>query len=198
MNMALLKIGDFVEPVVSTRMPLIAVEDWVLITVRVNHEYEAVDSLRRRGWRAYYPSYEELVPTKRMFNGQPVRRLMRRSIIPGHVFTPIVPGIALELDMVIGAIGVVRTHAGDLLTIKDDDIQIIRGIEAGLNVPTKDDAAAHDFKVGEKVRFLDDLAGRWPPGKIVRIARKGRIGVEVALMGRKVMIYVLPHQIERT
>jgi hypothetical protein len=196
MNMAVMKIGDFVETPAPAPVRIGPVSEWVLITVRMNHEREAVDSLRRSGSRAYYPSYEELVPTKRQFNGQPVRRLMRRAIIPGHVFTPVVPGITLVLDLIIGAIGVVRTHAGDLLTIKDEDVQIIRAIEAGLNVPTT--AAEHSFKVGEKVGFVDDLTGRWPHGKIVRIARKGRIGVEVALMGRKVTIYVLPHQIERT
>jgi len=56
--------------------------------------------------------------------------------------------------------------------------------------------ALHHFKTGEKVRFIDDRLGRWPPGKIAGGA-DGKLTVEVEMMERIVPIIVLPHQIER-
>jgi len=50
---------------------------------------------------------------------------------------------------------------------------------------------------GEKVRFIDDTVRTWPAGTVEKLAQDGRIGVEIELMGRKVLIWVLPHQIER-
>jgi len=101
------------------------------------------------------------------------------------------------LGRIVGALDVVRTYSGGPLRISDEDIRIIRSIEIGLNTP-RPVKIVHDFKRGEKVSFIDDLIGRWPPGVIEKLAPDGRIGVEVDLMGRKVPITVLPHQIERT
>jgi transcription antitermination factor NusG len=173
--------------------------DRYLVVVRMNHELDAVDSFRRNQWRAYWPSYEQLMPTRRVRGGHPVRRVRRVGILPGYVFCAHEPGRDLQqhLETIIGVFDIVRTFSGRPLLIADADIQIIRRIEAGLNTP-RAEAPPHDFAVGENVRFVDDLIGRWPPGRIVRLARDGRIGVEVDLMGRKVDIVALPHQIERT
>jgi hypothetical protein len=195
MKMAMLKIGDFVETPAPQHIVL---DGWMLLTVRMNHERNAVDSLRRAGLRAYYPSYEELAATRQVFAGRPVRRLRRVAIIPGHVLTPLSSGIDELIDRTVGAIGVVRRDSGQVLTIDDLDVQVIRAIEASESLKACGNVVEHTFKPGDKVRFLDDLTGRWPPGTVVRVARKGRIGVEVALMGRKVTIYSLPHQLERT
>jgi transcription antitermination factor NusG len=59
------------------------------------------------------------------------------------------------------------------------------------------DKVDHDFKCGEKVSFIDDTVRIWPAGTVEKLAHDGRIGVEVELMGRKMIIWVLPHQIER-
>jgi len=127
------------------------------------------------------------------------RQRRRVRIIPGYVFADVDPQRDFEmlLGRIVGALDVVRTYSGGPLRISDEDIRIIRSIEIGLNTsrPVK---IVHDFKRGEKVSFIDDLIGRWPPGVIEKLAPDGRIGVEVDLMGRKVPITVLPHQIERT
>lgn len=167
-----------------------------LVMIRNSREGEAVDSYRRSNIGAYWPTYEELRPTKSKANGHPVCRKRRMAIIPGYIFPEVVPG-SLDLDRIIGAIDYVRRFSGDPLLINDDDVQIIRHIETGLNTP-KPQGSEHTFKVGEKVRFLDDLIGRWPTGKIIKLAQDGRISVEVSLMGRKLPITVFPHQIERT
>jgi|GEM_PF-5255356 len=179
-------------------LPVETGPDRYLVTVRMNRELDAVDSFRRNNIRCYWPSYEELAPTRRLFNGQPVRRLRRVGILPGYVFSAVDPNVDFTdlLDRIVGAFDVVRMLDGTPLHIPDADIQIIRRIEVGLNSPTTCDKS--DFKLGEKVRFVDDLVGRWPPGKIIKVAPGGRISVQIELMGRKVTIKVLPHQIERT
>lgn len=169
---------------------------WYLVMIRNAREGDAVDSYRRSNIRAYWPTYEELRPTRHKAKGHPICRKRRMSIIPGYIFPEAVEG-ALDLDGIIGAIDYVRKFSGDPLRISDEDIKIIRHIETGLNTP-KPESTEHTFKVGEKVRFSDDLIGRWPPGKIIKLAANGRISVEVSLMGRKLPITVFPHQIERT
>lgn len=172
--------------------------DRYLVMVRMNRELDAVDSFRRHSVPAYWPSYQELAPTQRVRGGHPVRRMRRVGIMPGYVFAAADHSfdMTLLLDRIVGAFDVVRTMSGNPLMIGDADIQIIRKIEIGLNAPSSE-KVIHDLKKGEKVRFVDDLIGRWPPGRISKLAKDGRIGVEVELMGRKVEITVLPFQIER-
>lgn len=170
--------------------------DRYLIMVRSSRELDAVDSFRRNRIPAYWPSYEGLVSTSRRINGHPVCVKRRIGIIPGYILPDAIPG-ALRLDVIVAAIDYIRTFDGTPLRICDADIQIIKRIEIGLNTP-KPGHAEHAFKKGEKVRFADDLMGRWPAGKIIKLADQGRIIVEVDLMGRKLPITVFPHQIERT
>ncbi len=172
---------------------------WYMIVVWPNREQDAADSFRRNNVRAYWPNYEKLTPTRRSKNGLRQRGLTLTGIIPGYVFSP--AGVGVEdfttlIERIVGIINVVRTYSGAPLFLAESDIQIIRRIEAGLNTPVPD-KSVHNFKTGEKVRFIDDLTGRWGPGKIVRLARDGRISVEVDLMGRKVAVIVFPQQIER-
>jgi transcription antitermination factor NusG len=168
-----------------------------LVMVRMNRELDAVDSFRRNNVQSYWPNYEELMPARRVYGVRPVRRIRRVGILPGYVFSAVDPNRDFTnlLDRIVAAYDVVRNASGCPLRIADADVQIIRRIEIGLNTPHEQ--AKHDLKVGEKVRFVDDLIGRWPPGKVAKLAREGRISVEVELMGRKVYITALPHQIER-
>lgn len=168
---------------------------YAMIVARGGRELDAVDSYRRLGIAACWPSYEELKPTRRKVNGHPVCLKFRRAVVPGYVFPEFVPG-CLGLDGIIGAIDVVRGCEGKPLRIRDIDMKIIRAIEENKNTP-KPGASEHPFKKAERVRFTDDITGEWPAGIIKDLARKGRITVEVSLMGRKVDIKVFPHQIER-
>lgn len=179
-------------PVEETKGP-----DWFMVVVRQGHELEAVDSMRRHNLLAYFPSYERLVTTRRSFEGRPIRRLVRSGIVP-YIFTPAGEGDFLgEKDRIVAVLDIVRTFSGTPLFLADRDIGIIRKIETGLNTP-KPEATAHDFKEGDKVRFVDDIYRNWPPGRVIKLAKDGRIIVEVALKGRVVPFTVFPFQIERT
>lgn len=194
----LAQVRTALEGITGVEAPPVAVlaPDHYLVMVRSSRELDAVDSFRRNRIPAYWPSYEGLVATSRRVNGHPVCLRRRIGIIPGYIMPDAIPG-ALDLDVIVAAIDYIRTFDGSPLRINDADIQIIRRIEGGLNTP-KPGNSEHAFKVGEKVRFSDDLMGRWPAGKIVKLAQEGRIIVEVDMMGRKLPITVFPHQIERT
>lgn len=173
--------------------------DWFMIVVRSNRELDAIDSMRRHGYRAYWPSYEKLIATKRQFEGRPIRRLVRVGVIP-YIFTPATSGgvDVVELrEEIVAVIDLARTDTGKPLLLRHADIEKIRRIEFGQN-GIKPENPKHDFKIGEKVRLVDDVTSDWPPGKIIKLAPDGRISVEITLMGRKVPISVLPFQIKRT
>jgi transcription antitermination factor NusG len=168
-----------------------------LVVVRNNHEFDSVDSFRRNMIPAYWASYEELLPSKKVQNGTTGRSVRRVGILPGLIFVPVdaAPDMQGLLHRIVGAIDFHRTYSGAPFVVEDADVRTIQRIEAGLNTPSK--IVTHKFKVGEKVRFTDDLDCRWPPGKIIKLAREGRIIVEVDAMGRKMPITVFPFQIEK-
>lgn len=174
--------------------------EWYLITVRPSHEIQAANAFRRSMIRAYWPNYVKLVPVRALRNGRLTRRNMPVAVIPGYIFSPAGAGEDFHdlVETIPEVINIVRTHSGDVLIVHQADIEIIRRIEAGLNTPEPLKKAVHSFRMGYKVRFIDDLTGRWPPGKIERLYADGRISIEVPLMGRMVPVTVLPHQIERT
>ncbi len=173
---------------------------WFMVVVRPGHDQQAADSFRRNGVRAYWPNYERIQTVRYRSNGnRPQQRLYLTPLMPGYVFSP--AGVTQEdftqiIERVVGVVKVVRTFSGAPLLLSEADIEIIRRIEAGLNTPDPI-KPIHNYKTGEKVRFVDDIVDRWPGGKIVKLARDGRISVELDLMGRKVVVIVFPHQIER-
>jgi transcription antitermination factor NusG len=168
-----------------------------LVVVRNSHEFDSVDSFRRNLIPAYWASYEELLPSKKMQNGFTGRRVRRVGILPGLIFVPVnaAPDMEGLLHRIVGAIDFHRTYSGAPFMVEDADVRTIQRIEVGLNTPSK--AVAHKFKDGDRVRFTDDLDSRWPPGKIIKLAREGRIIVEVDAMGRKMPITVFSSQIEK-
>lgn len=181
--------------------PEILPERYYMIVCRPNHEYDTVDSMRRNNQPAFWPSYEQLVTTRRVLNGQPVRKIRRIGIVAGYVFSPATSDrdFTMFLQRIVGAIEIAKSDAGNPIFLTDKDIAIFRRIER--DPEDKEHKAASPkraLQVGEKIRFKDDLQHRWPPGKVIKLARQGRIIVELSLMGRKVEVKALPHQIERT
>lgn len=168
-----------------------------LVIVRSGHELDAVDSFRRHGVEAYYPTYEQLVVTRQRRGVHPVRRLRRVGLIPGYVFCRVDAqrDFCGLLSVIIGAIDVVRTASGVALLIGDADLSIIRKIAIDRGVAACGKQGAR-YKLGQRVRMIDDVLRRWPAGKVAGIARDGRISVDVELMGRRVTISVQPSQIE--
>jgi len=168
------------------------------VIARVGRERETVDSLRRNGVRSEWPSYEVLEAKRERGTKRLVRRMRRVGVLPGYVFAS--PAIDVDFEdllrRVVGAIDIARKDSGKPLFIGEADLEIIRRITIGLNAP-RPNKVDHDFKRGEKVRFIDDVVRIWPAGTVEKLAQDGRIGVEVELMGRKMIIWVLPHQIEQ-
>ena len=173
---------------------------WYMIVVRMSRERDAVDSYRRRDIAAYWPSYESLVKTRLKLNGRFTRVQRRIGMIPGYVFAQQHDDFGWLIDRIIGGIDIVRRSSGLPLMLDVADIDLIKKIENGLNAPSAPPVgkAVHQFKIGEKVRFVDDLYRRWPPGKITWLADEGRISVETNLMGQAVAVTVLSSQIIRT
>lgn len=171
--------------------------EWYMVVVRSSYHLDAVDGLRRQGLRAYWPSYERSIASKRMVMGRQTRRSVRFGILP-YVLSPREPDLDFRSlsERVVSILDIVRTYSGAPLVLRDRDLSIIRRIDVSMNTP-KPEATLHNFKTGQKVRFRDDLANHWPPGVVIKVAKDNRIGVEVDLMGRKVPVTVFPHQIER-
>jgi hypothetical protein len=105
-------------------------EWWYMLVVRPSHEFEAVDSLRRHGFRAYWPSYERLISTRRRFEGRPIRRLVRIGILP-YVLSPVVDDIDLEIshEKIVSVVAIVRTFSGKPLFLRGADMAIIRKLD---------------------------------------------------------------------
>lgn len=191
------QVRSALEGITGQPAAVMSLQKWLMIIARGGRDLDVVDSLRRHGTRAFWASYEELTVTRQIVNGQPVRRLKRIGIVPGIVFTPADPhrNMTVFLEHIVGAVDFAKKASGAPLLIDDDDIEIIRRIDGTDQAkPSK----AHDFKVGDKVRFKDDINRRWPPGLVTRVVPNGRISVELSGMGRKLELRPLPHQIERT
>lgn len=178
------------------------VSEWCMIIVRPNMEQEARDALRRRGVGAYWPNYEklEVVKSRLTEDGRSVRRLRLASVVSGIIFSPATLNNVFwnGIDFAPGVINIARRSSRDLVILTDTDIVLIHKIEEGLNKPPVE-KIIHNFKVGDKVRLVGAQGDRWPPGVIIKVARNGRITIEIDAMGRKVKFNdLLPHQIERT
>jgi transcription antitermination factor NusG len=120
-------------------------------------------------------------------------------VIPGYLFVvpdPIKTFWEVTKRNIEGIANVVRTFSGDLAMLKDSDIDVIRSIERTMNTPVPG-KTLHNFKTGDKVRFVDDNVSRWPPGRVAGTNGDGRIVVDVEVMGRVVPFQVFPHQVEK-
>lgn len=173
-------------------------DEWCMIAVRPGKEPESCDSFRRRSVRCYWPNYCTFEARHFVARGRYGRRDNYRSILPGYLFSPFPLSSSFwdVVEMHAGVVGPIRTFSGDIMLLRNADIQVIRKIEAGQNTP-EPGKSLHNFKTGQKVRFKDDAPGHWPPGRVARVVDDGRIVVDVELMGRIVPVFVLPHQIER-
>lgn len=172
---------------------------WMALVAKHAKEQEAADWLKRDRYYAYWPCYMKLENAGgSKHKGHWRTRGRYTAIMPGLIFVACAYGSTFHpqplVDWVPGLISYMRNGAGHPAVLDNEDIETIRRIEGDQNLPK--DRRAHKFKPGDKVRFVDDLLGRWPAGTITRLAEDGRIVVDVALLGRFVPITVEPHQIE--
>ena len=171
---------------------------WYAVIVRSQREQDAADGFRRENVSAYWPNYIRQVPSGR-HGGVRRHRALLAPIFPSLIFCPTADADLFwaAIQRIPYVVNMLRKDAGAPATLNNGDIELIRRIESGLNEPPAI-TPVHNFKMGDKVRFVDDLLGVWPPGKIIGLSNDGRISIEVYLMARAVPIKsVLPHQIER-
>lgn len=166
--------------------------------VRAHREQDAADGFRRERVAAYWPNYVGQMP---MGNHAGMRRHrpILSALFPGLIFSPMADADLLwaAAQRVPYVINMLRRDGGEPAVLSNSDIEIIRHIESDANGPPPV-RPVHNFKVGDKVRFVDDKLVIWPPGKVIRLDADGRISVEVYLMMRAVPMHgILPHQIER-
>jgi transcription antitermination factor NusG len=174
-----------------------ATNEMVMIIARPGQEQRGRDSLRRRGIGVWWPNYSKEVIYKNKQTGRRARRLVLSAVMPGIMLSPakFSDDFWIAMDLAPGVVNVARKRGGDLLVLSEIDVVLIHKIEAGLNEPppTK---PVHSFKIGDKVRFVDDVMRRLPAGKMTKVMRSGHIGVDVSVLGRLTSFDVLPHQIE--
>lgn len=168
---------------------------WAALIARPSMEQKAADRLREFRLFAYWPCY-----LKQANAGGGRRRAIYSPVIPGYIFVAAQAGSPSDpwyvQRLIPGIIGYLRDASGGPGFLTDHDIEIIRNIEGGLNLPPPE-ATVHSFKVNEKVRFIDDIYSSWSTGKIKSLASENRIVVETKLLGRIVPVTVYPHQIEK-
>lgn len=172
-------------------------EAWCMVGTRPGLEQDVCDSFRRGGVRCYWPNYYVFGYTIIARRGSR-RGRQYRSVMPGYLFMPLPTEDAFwhVAERHNGTCHPIKTFSGALLAIRNSDILKIRKIEGDLNTP-QPKKTLHNFRPGQKVRFIEDLLTGWPPGKVARLADDGRIVIETELMGRSVPFTVWPHQIER-
>jgi hypothetical protein len=175
------------------------ITQWCMVLVRPSEAENARDCMRRMGIGVYWPNYPKFSTVQNRRSSRRGTRLALSAVVPGVLFSParFTPIFWEAVDLAPGAFNVAHKHDGNVILLDDVDIVIIHKIEQGLNTPPPPMKYTHNFKTGEKIKFVDDELTRWGTGKVARLLKDGRISVEVPLMGRMTAVIVYPHQILR-
>jgi transcription antitermination factor NusG len=169
---------------------------WHALLVEPNREQKSAEWLAKVDVHVYLPTF-----TRRVFisRASRLRRAKLYAALPGMLFVPQEMMNIERRDEVFQFArirGYIRTSDGYPKLIAKSDIELIRLMEAKLNLPPE--AKGVLFKMGQRVGFINPLYGyAWGNGTIVEIASESRIGVEVDhLFGRKTKVYVPASEIE--
>lgn len=167
---------------------------WHMLRVTPQQEVKVAERLKVGNLLVYVPTYSKMIRRRGRLHGH---RLY--AAITGMVFMPAVfLGIARRRDLFEFARvhDFVRSGGGELARLTKSDIDLVRIMEAKLNLPPECKGVL--FKAGQEVRFTDPLfEANWVGGKIFEIASEHRIGVEVdGLFGCKTRVYVPASEIE--
>lgn len=171
---------------------------WNVLLVETNHERRAAEWLLANvRIVAYWPNF----PRQYRSRGK-VTRHRTCAVIPGLLFVPLEFMDLRRRDEVlpyVHAYGFVMS-AGNPALLTKAEVEIIREIEARLNLPDDavGDAVGKRLEVGQRVRFLNEVyAAFFGDGAIREVASKTRIGVEVAqLFGGPRTVFVPAAEIE--
>ena len=170
---------------------------WYAVVVRARREQEAADGFRNDGVAAYWPNYVRQRPLG-IHCGVRRHRAVFSAIFPGLIFCPAADEALfwLAVQRIPYVVNLLRKDGNRPATLSNADIERIRKIEAGENLPP-DVVTVHNFRIRQRVRFTDVGSFNDLVGRVSALAADGRISVEVSLMGRMVPMHgILPHQIE--
>jgi Transcription termination factor nusG len=167
---------------------------WHVLLTEPNREERSAKWLERINLPVYLPQFARVVRCR----GKSHRPRMQ-AVLPGLLFVPLeFMDLERRDEMLEWAHvrGFIRTSGGQPATMSKADINIIREIEAKLNLPRE--AKGVLFRLGERVRFVNVLyAAFWGTATIFEIAGASRIGVEVEkLFGQVTRVYVPESEIE--
>jgi transcription antitermination factor NusG len=167
---------------------------WIALLTQPSSERKACIWLRRRQFEPYWPRYKGQIKLSRH------RRAIRwRGVIPGYLFLPIVDIDNMNwplLDRAPGIHGKITNGEGYAKRLTQSDIDDIQKIEAALNSSELCAAEGIPFKVGQRVRPVDDMFGNWE-GSITRIDNRRQIAIEVpGLFGRTTVVMFSAEKLE--
>ena len=168
---------------------------WHILLAEPNREKKSADWLKMRNLSAYWPSY-----TKQMRQRGHLTRAKLFSCIPGYLFIPeriVTPDPDTNNWQIIrdtpGIRSYVRNSEGKPAVVTHGHIEVIRQIEAKLNLPPE--AKGVLFKVGDMVSVKNDEHWGWE-GPIVRIDSEARICVEVQMLGCACRVFAPASELE--
>lgn len=191
----LARIADHVGPFQPEPLPAYdGFPVWHMLRVSPHQEIKAAERLKVGNLLVYVPTYAKMIRRRGRLHGH---RLY--AAISGMLFMPAAfLGIARrdELFDFARVHDFVRVSGGEIAKLAKSDIDLVRIMEAKLNLPPECKGVL--FKAGQEVRFTDPLfEANWVGGKIFEIASEHRIGVEVdGLFGCKTRVYVPASEIE--
>lgn len=158
---------------------------WYALLVVSGKEREVCIWLRRRQYQPYWPRYMGQVKLNRH------RRAKRMcSVLPGYLFMPDTRAINWRNieDDAPNVIGFMSSGSGDLITLPHEGkqgIEKIKEIESALQESSIAAAEGIPFKLGQKV-WIEKLSCE---GKILAIASRRQISVEVPMFGTRVTMW---------
>lgn len=173
------------------------VEEMVMVVARPGQEQEGRDAFRRRGIGTWWPNYMREVRTRDRETGQRFAKLIPAGVMPGILLCRTrLDGLFWNvLDLAPGVVGVARRFSTEPIMLSGLDIVLIHKIEQGLNRPAPP-LSVQPFKAGDKVRFMDDVMRRFPPGIVTKAMRNGHVELEVNVLSRMTPFTAWAHQLE--
>jgi transcription termination/antitermination protein NusG len=198
MMQALLKIGDFVDPVdLSQRGPCAVPipQRWFILRVHPNRESRVIRTFRQRGISAYLPLYIRTIDRKDR------RSHARKPHLGRRVVSPLVPGLIFIPDFEFDSRYITITAVDDvagflqfgdfLASLSTTDFATIRAIEAHLAIPR----GQRKYRIGDKVRFVDGPFSDFV-GIVDRLDSRGRLRVFLDAVQRGVPVIATETQVE--
>lgn len=192
-------IADHLPPPVQTAVPLFPL--WHVLLVESNRERRAADWLSlNTDTVAYWPNF----PRQYRSRGRLTHHRLC-SVMPGLLFIPLefmANGRRDEILDFIHCRGFLMS-SGAPAVLSKEQIEVIREIEAKLNMPVKSDGTVRDalgrqVKVGQPVRLVNELyAAFLGQGVVADVVNDTRIGVSLGqLFGAPRTVYVPASELE--